>query len=218
MLQLEHVSKTFHHKHGIVNALDDVSLEINNGEFVSITGPSGSGKSTMLLILGGMSSSNMGKVIWNNESIYDWESDKRAYWRAKEIGFIFQTFNLIPYLTVFENVSIALTLAENKTADSNKINQILEKVDLSDRLKHLPNELSVGQQQRVAIARALVKNPSMILADEPTGNLDPKTADEILKILQEINKEGKTVVFITHNPDLAKLAKRNIGINQGRII
>ncbi|PIV57330.1 peptide ABC transporter ATP-binding protein [Candidatus Desantisbacteria bacterium CG02_land_8_20_14_3_00_49_13] len=217
MLKIEHASKTFHHKHGTVSALNDFSFEIKKGEFISISGPSGSGKSTLLLALGGMSHPDNGKVMWNNESIYNWELNKRAQWRAKEVGFIFQTFNLINYLTVYENVAIALNLAEEKV-DRKRIIGILDKMKLSNRIKHLPNELSIGQQQRVAIARALIKNPSMLLADEPTGNLDPQTANDILKILKEINNEGKTVVFITHNPDLAKLANRNIRIEEGRIV
>jgi len=217
MLKIEHASKIFHHKHGTVTALSDVSLEIKTGEFISISGPSGSGKSTLLLALGGMSHPNNGEVIWENESVYKWELSKRAQWRAKEIGFIFQTFNLINYLTVYENVAIALNLAGEKV-DRKRIIDILDKMKLPDRIKHLPNELSIGEQQRVAIARALIKNPSMLLADEPTGNLDPQTANDILKILKEINNEGKTVVFITHNPDLAKLANRNIRIEEGRIV
>jgi putative ABC transport system ATP-binding protein len=217
MLKVNKLSKRFIHKHSKVTALDDVSFEIKDGEFLSITGPSGSGKSTLLLALGGMNSPEEGKVLWNNESIYDWKLDTRIEWRAKNIGFVFQTFNLIPYLNVFENVSIALSLSGKKEAGTKEVLNILERVKLSDRLDHLPNELSVGQQQRVALARALIKNPQLILADEPTGNLDSQTASEIINLLKEVNREGKTVVLITHDANLAKLGKRNIKLIEGKI-
>lgn len=217
MLTADHVSRIFYNKHNKINALENVSLKIERGEFLSITGPSGSGKSTLLLTLGGMSSPDAGKIFWDEESVFDWQADKRAEWRAKTVGFIFQTFNLIPYLTVFENVAIALSLSEYSKTDNNRINQILERMKLSDRLEHLPRELSVGQQQRVALARALVKEPKLILADEPTGNLDPQTASEILSIFKEVNREGKTIVLITHDPSIAKMANRSIRIVEGKI-
>jgi putative ABC transport system ATP-binding protein len=217
MIKVENISKTFSHRHGKVSALKNISLEIADGDFLSVTGPSGSGKSTLLLALGGMSSPNEGKVYWNKESIFDWELKTRAQWRGKTVGFVFQTFNLIPYLTVFENVSLALTLSENVKQNGQDIVKILDRMKLSDRLEHLPSELSIGQQQRVALARALVKDPQVILADEPTGNLDPQTAGEILDIFKEVNTEGKTVVLITHDPNIAKMAKRNIRIVDGKI-
>ncbi|OGS38619.1 MAG: hypothetical protein A2551_06325 [Elusimicrobia bacterium RIFOXYD2_FULL_34_30] len=219
MIKVEGLSKRFTHKHGKVTALNDVSFEIKDGEFLSITGPSGSGKSTLLLALGGMSSpsSGEGKVFWNNESVYDWNLNTRTEWRAKNIGFVFQTFNLIPYLNVFENVSIALSLSGNKEVNDEGIMKILDRLKLSDRLDHTPNELSVGQQQRVALARALIKNPEIILADEPTGNLDSQTAAEIISLLKEVNQEGKIVVFITHDSNLAKITNRNIKLIDGRI-
>ena len=218
MLKAENISKTFVHRHNNVTGLKNISLEINKGEFVSITGPSGSGKSTLLLTLGGMSAPTEGKILWNYESVYHWDQAKRASWRGKTIGFVFQTFNLIPYLTVFENVSISLKFSGNGAAsDSPDILALLEKMKLSDRLQHNPKELSVGQQQRVALARALVKNPQVILADEPTGNLDPETASEILALLQAMNNEGKTIVLVTHDPRIAKLAQRNVQIVDGEI-
>ncbi len=217
MIKVENVGKTFSHKHGKVEALKNITFDIADGDFLSITGPSGSGKSTMLLALGGMSSPNEGKVFWNHESVFDWELKKRAEWRAKTIGFVFQTFNLIPYLTVFENVSLALKLSESENGRGEVILKILDRMKLSNRLDHLPSELSIGQQQRVALARALVKNPQVILADEPTGNLDPQTAGEILDIFRQVNNEGKTVVLITHDPNIAKMTKRNINIVDGKL-
>jgi len=217
MIKAHNISKKFRTRHSRVDALKNVSLHIIKGDFVSITGPSGSGKSTLLLTLGGMSAPHEGKIMWNEESVYDWGLRKRAEWRAKMVGFMFQTFNLIPYLTVFENVAIAERLSGKKTIDKNKILKILDRMKLSDRLEHLPRELSVGQQQRVAMARALIKDPQLILADEPTGNLDPKAADGILDMLKEINGEGKTVVLITHDPRTASIAKRNIHIEEGQV-
>jgi putative ABC transport system ATP-binding protein len=217
MLKLSNIRKIFSHRHGKVTALNDINLEIADGEFLSITGPSGSGKSTLLLALGGMSSPNEGKVLWNNESIFDWELKQRAQWRAKTIGFVFQTFNLIPYLTVYENVNLAMDLSDPQNEKNETILSILDRMKLSNRLDHLPSELSIGQQQRVALARALVKDPQVILADEPTGNLDPETAEEILNIFKEVNHEGKTVVLITHDPRIAQMTKRNVRIVDGRI-
>jgi putative ABC transport system ATP-binding protein len=217
MLKANNIRKTFSHRHGKVTALCDINLEIADGEFFSITGPSGSGKSTLLLALGGMSGPNEGKVLWNDESIFDWELKRRAQWRAGTVGFVFQTFNLIPYLTVYENVSLAMSLSDPGNDKREPILSILDRMKLSNRLDHLPSELSIGQQQRVALARALVKNPQVILADEPTGNLDPETAGEILEIFKAINREGKTVVLITHDPKIAQMTNRNVRIVDGKI-
>ena len=217
MLKTEKISKKFYTKQTKVDALSYVSVEINKGEFVSITGKSGSGKSTLLLALGGMSSPHSGKVLWNGESVFDWSNEKRAQWRAKTIGFVFQTFNLVPYLTVYENVKIALSLSGKSENGEKRVADILKQLGLSDRKDHLPRELSVGQQQRVALARVLVKDPEMILADEPTGNLDPQTASEILAVIKNAKKEGKTVVLITHDPGIAQMADRIIRIEDGEI-
>jgi putative ABC transport system ATP-binding protein len=217
MIKTEKITKIFHQKHNTVTALKEISIEIKDGEFVSITGPSGSGKSTLLLLLGGMIRPDNGNIFWNKESIFDWKMKERTEWRADTIGFIFQTFNLIPYLSVYDNVNIALELSGNKDIKEESILDIIKKMKLSDRLEHKPSELSVGQQQRVAFARALIKNPQVILADEPTGNLDPQTTSEMMDILKDINKQGKTVVLITHDPKLAKIAKRNIHIVDGEI-
>ncbi len=162
-----------------------------------------------------MSSPTSGKVFWKNDHIYDWTLNKRADWRGQTIGFVFQTFNLLPYLNVFDNVQISLGLSTKNGKDGKDVLNILDRMGLSERLEHLPSELSVGQQQRVALARALVKDPQLILADEPTGNLDPGTASEIINVLKEVNKKGKTVVLVTHDPGLAKLSDRSIKIVDG---
>lgn len=218
MLKATGISRIFKRKHGIVKALDNATLDIKESEFVSITGPSGSGKSTLLLALGGMSHPDEGSVTWNNESIYDWNLSKRTQWRGTSVGFVFQSFNLVPYLTVYENVSVGLSLANSNSISRQEIDTILEEVDLTDRKDHLPSELSIGQQQRVALARALIKKPRLILADEPTGNLDPETGNEVMRIIQKQHAIGTTVIMITHDPNVAKLAQRTIKIINGKII
>jgi putative ABC transport system ATP-binding protein len=192
-------------------------LEINKGEFVAIVGPSGSGKSTLLLALGGMSAPSAGTVAYDTNSIYKWSIATRAKWRGTKVGFVFQAFNLIPYLTVYENVSAGLSLSGDKCIAEEKIHPLLEKMKLADRKDHLPSELSVGQQQRVALARALVKTPELILADEPTGNLDRETGKEVMDILKRQHGAGTTAVIITHDPEIAKMAERTIRIIEGRI-
>lgn len=218
MLKAANISRIFKRKHGTVKALDNASIEIKEGEFVSIIGPSGSGKSTLLLALGGMSHPNEGSVSWKNESIYDWDLSKRSQWRGTSVGFVFQSFNLVPYLTVFENVSVGLSLATNGNAGKKSIDAILDEVDLSSRKDHLPSELSIGQQQRVALARALVKKPRLILADEPTGNLDPDTGKEVMEIIKRQHASGTTVVMITHDPAIAQMAERIVKIVDGKIV
>jgi len=218
MLKATNISRIFKRKHGSVKALNNASIEIKKGEFVSIVGPSGSGKSTLLLALGGMSHPDEGFVFWNNESIYDWDVTKRSQWRGTSVGFVFQSFNLVPYLTVYENVSVGFSLAHNGRTDTRSINAILENVDLTSRKDHLPSELSVGQQQRVALARALVKKPRLILADEPTGNLDPDTGREVMEIIKQQHAAGTTVVMITHDPAIAHMTDRSIKIVEGAIV
>jgi len=218
MLRAEQVTKTFTRKHGPVTALDHVSLDIKDEEFVAIIGPSGSGKSTLLLALGGMSAPSEGTVTCNGDAVYTWGVAERANWRAKQVGFVFQAFNLVPYLTVYENVSVGLALSGEKDVTDAKILPLLEKMKIADRKDHIPSELSVGQQQRVALARALVKNPSIILADEPTGNLDPETGGEVMDIIKQQHQSGKTVVVITHDPHIAQMAQRKIRIVDGKIV
>lgn len=217
MLKATDISRIFKRKHGMVKALDNATLEIKEGEFVSIIGPSGSGKSTLLLALGGMSHPDSGTVTWNDESIYGWDVSKRSQWRGTSVGFVFQSFNLVPYLTVFENVSVGLSLSRNGIADKKSIDAILDNVNLSLRKDHVPSELSIGQQQRVALARALVKKPRLILADEPTGNLDPDTGREVMDIIKRQHAGGTTVVMITHDPNVAAMAQRTVKIVDGKI-
>lgn len=218
VLKADKIIRKFKGKHGPVVALDNVSLEITEGEFVCIYGPSGSGKSTLLTALGGMNRPDEGDVLWGNESVYfDWNARQRAQWRGADIGFVFQVFNLIPYLTVYENVSVGLTLSDKDIEHRENINRILDELELGDRKDHTPAELSVGQQQRVALARALVKKPRFILADEPTGNLDPDTAKGVLEILKKQHAAGTTVVMITHDRAIAGYAQRTINIVGGKI-
>ncbi len=219
MLKIEGAKKHYKHRGQIVAAMDDIWLEIPKGDFVSLVGPSGSGKSTLLLTLGGMLSPTEGKVYLEGRSLYDLSPDSRAQVRHQKIGFVFQTFNLIPYLTAMENVQVPLLLAgANEKTQTERAVALLERVGLGDRLDHKPSELSVGQQQRVALARMLANDPALVLADEPTGNLDPETSQQIMTFLEEINQEGRTVVMVTHDPNAASKAKRILRLESGRIV
>lgn len=218
MITLQSVSKQFQHRGKPVTALANVSLEIPKGDFVAITGPSGSGKSTFLHLLGGMLSPSEGKVRIENDSLYELTSEQRSALRKKKMGFVFQTFNLVPYLTALENVQVPLVLAGlAEEEQKSRAESLLGRVGLTDRLDHKPRELSVGQQQRVALARMLANNPSLILADEPTGNLDPETAESIMDFLHELNKEGRTIVMVTHDLRMAQRAKRALRLVNGNI-
>jgi putative ABC transport system ATP-binding protein len=218
-MRLEAVSKSYRHRGHSVAALDNASVEIAPGEFVAVVGPSGSGKSTLLLVLGGMLSPSTGKVFLNGHSLYDLSPNQRAELRRQKIGFVFQTFNLVPYLTALENVQIPLFLAGCEDANQKqRAAALLARVGLGDRLDHKPPELSIGQQQRVALARVLANDPEIILADEPTGNLDPETGQQILDLLEEMNREGRTVVIVTHDPRAAQRAKRTLRLLDGAIL
>ncbi len=218
MIALQSVSKHFQHRGKSVAALANVTLEIAKGDFLAIIGPSGSGKSTFLHLLGGMLSPTEGKVRIENDSLYDLTTDQRSALRKKKIGFVFQTFNLVPYLTALENVQVPLVLAGvGEEEQKRRAESLLERVGLSDRLDHKPRELSVGQQQRVALARMLANDPAIILADEPTGNLDPETAESIMDFLGELNGEGRTIVMVTHDLRLAGRAKRALRLINGLI-
>ncbi len=218
MLRLQSVSKSYSHRGRSVKALDDVTLEILRGEFVSVVGPSGSGKSTLLLTFGGMLSPAAGRVMVDEQSLYELSPEKRAAVRRKTIGFVFQTFNLVPYLTAMENVQVPLFLAGVTPNDQKaKAAPLLERLGLGDRLDHKPSELSVGQQQRVALARMLANDPAVILADEPTGNLDPDTSETILTFLEELNREGRTIVMVTHDLRAARRAKRILKLVDGSV-
>lgn len=216
MLRMETVTKTYRHRGRLVTALDKATIHIPKGDFVSIVGPSGSGKSTLLLMLGGMLSPSAGKVLLDGQSVYDLSSDQRARMRRHKVGFVFQTFNLVTYLSALQNVQIPLFLAGlGSPAQAARATALLERVGLGDRLDHKPSELSVGQQQRVALARMLANDPTIILADEPTGNLDPETSRQIIGFLEEFNAEGRTIVMVTHDPRAAERAKRTLRLREG---
>lgn len=200
--------------------LNKVSLKINSGEFVSIMGPSGSGKSTLLYILSGIDEPTEGTVLLKNQNIYQFNDDEMSILRRRKIGFIFQFYNLVPNLSVEENILLPILLDGKKLSDfSGKLERIIDIVGLSDRKKHKPRELSGGQQQRVAIARSLINDPDILFADEPTGNLDSKTGEEILSLLRRINNEHKkTILMVTHSQDAASYGNRIISMKDGGIV
>jgi len=218
VLSLENVYKIYQMDGVSVKALNGVSLTIKEGEFVSVVGPSGSGKSTLMHIIGCLDIPTSGKVTLEHHQVSKLTERELAQIRNKKIGFVFQTFNLLARTSALENVS--LPLVYNGTAESNiqeKAKEALEKVDLGDRLEHHPNQLSGGQQQRVAIARALVTDPAIILADEPTGNLDSKSGVEIMEIFKKLHQHGKTIVVVTHDQNIASQAQRIIKLKDGQI-
>lgn len=219
MLKMQNVSKTYQHRGQTVTALNNATVEIPRGDFVSLVGPSGSGKSTLLLMLGGMLSPSKGRVLLGDHSVYDMNPSERAQLRREKVGFVFQTFNLITYLSALENVQIPLFLAKvDEHTQKDRAVALLERVGLGDRLHHKPCELSVGQQQRVALARMLANDPAIILADEPTGNLDPETSQQIIGYLEDFNQEGRTIVMVTHDPRAARRAKRLLKLTNGTIV
>jgi len=219
IIKLDNVSKIYSTGASKVEAVKGFNLEIKRGNFLAIEGPSGSGKSTAMNMVGSLDIPTSGKIYLDNEDIAHMDESDLAALRGKKIGFIFQSFNLLPTLTALDNVALANMFQGNDRWTSRKLaKKILEKVGLGHRLNHRPSELSGGERQRVAIARALINDPEVILADEPTGNLDTKTGNEIISMLKELNKEGKTIIVITHNPNVAKEAKRVIKIRDGRII
>ena len=217
-IKCKNLSKIYGDENNHVIALDNVSFDVEIGEFIAIIGASGSGKSTLLHQIGGVDHPSSGKVIINNTDIYTLNENDLAIFRRNEIGLIYQFYNLIPVLNVKENITLPLQLAHQKV-DQKRFNTLIEQLGLSNRLKHLPNQLSGGQQQRVSIARALINQPSLVLADEPTGNLDSKNSDEIIRLLKEANeKYHQTIIIITHDNNIAKLANRVITIKDGKII
>lgn len=218
MFRLENVSKSYVRATTNVNAVDSMNLEIAQGDYVAIVGPSGSGKTTMLSLLGGMLTPDKGRVLFDEESLYDLPIASRAELRRKKIGFVFQTFNLIPYLTAVENVQIPLFLAGvDQEAQRSRAISMLTHVGLEARVDHKPSEMSVGQQQRVALARTLANNPAVILADEPTGNLDPDSRKCVLEFLDDLNRDGRTIVMVTHDDAAAQRAKRRLMLRDGHI-
>jgi putative ABC transport system ATP-binding protein len=218
LLKLEGVYKTYHMGKVTVPVLKDINLEIKKGEYVSIMGPSGSGKSTMMNLVGALDRPSEGRVLLNGNDISKLPDDRLASIRQKMVGFVFQQFNLIPRLTTLENVELPMWFAGiPKRARMKRARDLLVQVGLGERLKHKSTELSGGQMQRVAIARALANKPEILLADEPTGNLDTKSGEEISKILDKLNAEGRTIIIVTHDPDLAKVAKRIITLRDGEV-
>ncbi len=218
MIELRDVSKIYQIGDERVHALDHANLHVRPKEFVSIIGPSGSGKSTLMNIIGCLDVADAGEYLLDGMPIEAYSENDLAEIRNRKIGFVFQSFNLIPKLTAEENVELPLIYQRVKKSErQTRVRQALEKVGLEKRAKHLPTELSGGQQQRVAIARAMVTNPSLILADEPTGNLDSKTTGEIMRMFQELHEQGNTIVLITHDNDVARQAKRVVHILDGKL-
>lgn len=204
--------------HETIHALRSISLQINKGEYVALMGPSGSGKSTLMNILGCLDTPSGGQYFLNGSTVEKMTDNELAVVRNKEIGFVFQTFNLLPRSTALDNVALPLVYAGIGKKDRNlRAIKVLEDVGLGERMKHKPNELSGGQKQRVAVARALVNNPSIILADEPTGNLDSKTSEDIMRLFKEIHEKGNTVILVTHEEDIARHAHRIIRLKDGLI-
>ena len=219
LIHLAGITKVFFTDEVETHALSGIHLEIKSGEYVSIAGPSGCGKSTLLSILGLLDSPTEGDYTLNGQPVANLDLAQRARIRNKEVGFIFQSFNLIGDLTVFENVELPLTYRRMDAAErKNRVGESLERVKMAHRMKHYPSQLSGGQQQRVAVARALVGRPSILLADEPTGNLDSKNGEAVMELLRELHREGATICMVTHDTRFAKYAERSIHLFDGRIV
>ena len=218
MIQCEHLTKAFKKRGREVVALDDVGLGVERGEFLSIVGPSGSGKSTLLMTLGGLIHPTSGEVTVAGTSLGELRLAELSAFRARTVGFVFQLFHLVPYLTAVENVLLAAYSARSDSADDrNRAGDLLASMGLGDRLSHTPGELSAGEKQRVALARALFNDPPLVLADEPTGNLDPERSRVVLDHLKRIHEEGKTVLLVTHSPDVARAAQRTVTLRAGHL-
>jgi putative ABC transport system ATP-binding protein len=219
LIHLDGVTKVFLTDEVETHALSGIHLEIRNGEYVSIAGPSGCGKTTLLSILGLLDTPTDGKYVLNNKEVSDLSFSERARIRNQEIGFIFQAFNLIGDLTVYENVELPLTYRGMASKErKERVQEALERVGMSHRMKHYPSQLSGGQQQRVAVARAVVGKPSILLADEPTGNLDSRNSESVMELLEELHKDGATICMVTHDPRFARYAGRSIHLFDGRVV
>ena len=219
LIEMKNLTKEYRTGNEPVLAVNDISLSIEEKEFVTLLGQSGSGKSTLLTVLGGLSEPTSGEVVVDKINVYQLPSKSIADYRHEYIGFVFQSFQLIPYLTVEENISLPLSISDLTNIEQElSVNKILEKVHLEKKAKRLIGELSGGEQQRVAIARALINDPMIILADEPTGNLDSKTSEDIMKIFCELNEAGKTIVMVTHNTIFKKYSHKSIELSDGRLI
>ncbi|MBO8168592.1 MAG: ABC transporter ATP-binding protein [Thermoanaerobacteraceae bacterium] len=218
LIEVKNCTKIYDSGGTAVEALKEVDLTIEEGEFVALIGPSGSGKSTLLTMLGALNPPTRGKVLIDGIDVYDLPAERRADFRSSYIGFVFQQFQLIPYLTAIENVMLPLAILRYSHAEQVKMAEnVLEKVGLADKAKRLPNQLSGGEQERVAIARAIVNQPPIVFADEPTGSLDTKTGEEIMKLFHTLNQEGLTIVMVTHNEENLKYVKRTIVVRDGMI-
>lgn len=218
LIKITNIKRDFVLGNEIVYVLKGIDLEINKGEYVALMGPSGSGKSTLMNLLGCLDTPTSGTYILNGKDVSQMQDDELAEIRNKEIGFVFQTFNLLPRTTALDNVALPMIYAGySKSERRERATEVLKQVNLADRMDHQPNQLSGGQRQRVAIARALVNKPSIILADEPTGNLDSKTSEEIMVLLEEIHKNGNTIIVVTHEEEIAAHAKRIIRLRDGMI-
>ena len=218
ILKVEHLVKQYGKGDNAVLAVNDISFSVEQGEFVAIVGSSGSGKSTLLHLLGGVDRPTSGKVYIQGEDIYSLNSDKIAIFRRRQVGLIYQFYNLIPILNVKENITLPCEL-DGRTPDKSELDELINTLGLKDRVTHLPNELSGGQQQRVSIGRALINHSAILLADEPTGNLDSRSSDEIVELLKLSNQKYKqTIVMITHNLEIAKIADRILRIEDGRLV
>ena len=219
MLQLQGVTRIYSKRGHSVTALSAETLDIAKGEYVAVVGPSGSGKTTLLSTLGGMLSPTAGQVLLDGVSLYEQSVARRAQLRRESIGFVFQTFNLVPYLTAVENVQVPLYLAGlHKAEQRARAVWLLERIGLADRLQHKPSELSIGQQQRVALARTLANDPPVILADEPTGNLDAESRERVLEFLDELHRQGRTIVMVTHDVQAAARAQRKLCLRDGVVL
>ena len=218
ILRVEHLSKIYGSGENAVRAVDDVSFSVEKGEFVAVIGASGSGKSTLLHLIGGVDRPTEGKVFIDGKDISALDDDALAIFRRRQVGIVYQFYNLIPILDVTENITLPILL-DGETPDKEKLESLLKVLGLSDRCNHLPNQLSGGQQQRVSIGRAMMNDPAVLLADEPTGNLDSKAGEEIVNLLKLSNKQfNQTVIVITHDPDIARQAGRVITVEDGRIV
>jgi len=216
MIHLEDVSKTYATANGPIHALSNVSMNVKQGEFVAVRGPSGCGKSTLLTIAGGLGMPTSGRVVVAGRNLPAVSTAARARFRARQVGFVFQMFHLLPYLTVLDNVAAA-ALPGQHSATCDRAKQLLERFHLADRLRHRPAELSAGERQRVAIARALVNRPQLILADEPTGNLDPDNAADVLDLLADFHRDGGTVLLVTHQEQAASYSQRTVLLRDGKV-
>lgn len=218
LIQLKNIYKQYENEEVITKVLFDISLTIDDGEFVAIMGPSGSGKSTLMHIMGFLDRASSGSYLFEGEEVGDFSDDELSFLRNKKVGFVFQTFNLLPRTNVYENVGLPLIYNGDFPNHEDRVKEVIDSVGLTHRIHNLSNQLSGGEKQRTAIARALVNDPSVIFADEPTGNLDSKTGAQVMEVLQDLNDEGKTIILVTHEQDTAEHARRVIKLLDGKIV